>query len=241
MTKKNNVVELKTNKLLTHAIARLDEETVINLVKQGLEQGIDPLTLIAEATAGMAKVGQLYSSGKYFLADLIVAGEIFQDMLSMLLKVKEVPLESSLPPVIFGTVEEDIHDIGKNITIGILKGKGFQVLDLGVDVPAHRFVEAVQQTGSSLVCLSGLITSAYDSMKKTVALLEQEGFRSKVFVMIGGLVNEDVRKYTGADYWVTDCAEGSELCAKILRAGNKKEFIGKELTNEHGCCSMPNY
>lgn len=225
MVLNNNVKELKTKKFLTHAMSKLDEGTVIHLVKQGLDQGIGPLTLIEEATAGMTRVGKLYKSGRYFLADMIVAAEIFQDMLKLVLNGEAFSPALNFPPIIFGTVEDDIHDIGKNITIGVLKGNGFQVHDLGVDVPAHAFVEAVQKTRSPLVCLSGLITSAYDSMKKTVKLLEKEDYRPGVSVVIGGLVNESVKKHTGADYWVTDCAAGSELCERILSAGNIKSAL----------------
>lgn len=222
---KKSAQETNTQNLLTHAMARLDEKAVLNLVRQGLEQGVDSFTLIAEATAGMTRVGELYKSGRYFLADLIVAGEIFKEMLNLVFKVKEAAPKSDLPPIVFGTVEEDIHDIGKNITIGVLKGRGLQVVDLGVDVPARVFVEAAKKTGTRIVCLSGLITSAYDSMRKTVNLLEKEGLRPGVFVLIGGLVNEAVRKYTGADFWVTDCAAGSELCERILLGKKKKSAM----------------
>lgn len=225
MVLKNNVEEFKTKKFLTHAMAKLDEDTVLRLVRQGLEQGIDTYTLIEEATAGMTRVGELYKSGHYFLADMIVAAEIFQDMLGMVLNVQTTAPASQGPPIIFGTVEDDIHDIGKNITIGVLKGNGFQVRDLGVDVPARKFVEEVRNTGSTLLCLSGLITSAYDSMKKTVKLLEEEGLRHRVTVVIGGLVNEAVKKHTGADYWVTDCAAGSDLCQAVLRDHNSMRAL----------------
>lgn len=221
MVQKNNVEEFKTKKFLTHAIAKLDEDTVFNLVKQGLEQGVNPYALIEEATAGMTMVGDLYNSGQYFLGDLIVAADIFQDMLSLVLKDRSIVPVSDLPPIIFGTVEEDIHDIGKNIAIGVLKGSGLQVVDLGVDVPAVKFVEAVRENGSSLVCLSGLITIAYGSMKKTIDLLAQEGLRPEVSVVIGGLVNEAVRRYTGADYWMTNCHTISELCGNLLKGNNK--------------------
>jgi len=228
MVDKNNVQEFKTKKFLSYAMSKLDEDTVFNLVKQGLDQNIDPYILIEEATEGMAKVGELYNSGHYFLADLIVAADIFQDMLRMMLKEKSVSPVSDLPPIIFGTVEEDIHDIGKNIAIGVLKGRGFEIVDLGVDVPAHKFVEAVQQTGSNLVCLSGLITPAYDSMKKTVSLLENEGYRPGVSVVIGGLVNEAVRRHTGADHWVINCSKIAELCGNLLRANNKTTLSSQE-------------
>lgn len=225
MSAKNNVEVLCVNNLLTHAMVRLDEDSVHYLFKQGLEQGIDSLTLLEEARAGVQKVSELYNCGKYFLGDLIVAAEIFQDIACMALETKMAPTTSGLPPIIFGTVEEDIHDIGKNITIGILKSKGFEVDDLGVDVPAHAFVDAVRKTGSSVICLSGLITTAYDSMKKTVSLLDREGLRSAVAVVIGGLVSEEVRQYTGADYWVKDCTTGCELCDAILHSGPVKSAV----------------
>ncbi|MDT3699915.1 MAG: cobalamin-dependent protein [Thermincola sp.] len=221
MVKKNNVQEFKTRKLLTHAMSKLDEDTFIQLIHQGIEQGVDPFILIEEAAEGMTKVGAMYKAGHYFLADLIVAADIFQDMLRLVLEEKSAAPQSNTAPIIFGTVEEDIHDIGKNIAIGVLKGSGYQVLDLGVDVPAHKFAEAVKKTGSNLVCLSGLITPAYNSMKKTVKLLEKEGLRSGVSVIIGGLVNDAVMKYTGADYWVTNSVVAPDICGNILRSDSK--------------------
>lgn len=222
---KNNIEAFDTKKFLTHAMAKLDEETIFCLVKQGLEKGIDSFTLLEEARAGMQKVGELYHSGKYFLADLIVASEIFQDMLQLILHSETTPAGSDLPPVVFGTVEEDIHDIGKNITIAVLRSKGIKVIDLGVNVPAQQFTDAVRQSGSPIVCLSGLITAAYDSMRKTVNLLDNEGLRPDVTVIIGGLVNEAVKRYTGADHFVTDCAVGSDFCASILKTQRVKSAI----------------
>ena len=221
MAEKNNVHEFKTRNLLTHAMSKLDEDAVFHLIEQGIGQGVDPNVLIEEATDGMAKVGELYKSGHYFLADLIVAADMFQDMLALVCKDRIVTPESSQSPIIFGTVKDDIHDIGKNIVIGILRGNGFKVVDLGVDVPAYRFVEAVQNTGSNIVCLSGLITPAYDSMKNTVNLLEKAGLRPGVSVIIGGLVNDAVMKYTGADHWVTNSVSVPDICGNILRLNSK--------------------
>jgi methanogenic corrinoid protein MtbC1 len=204
---------------------RLDEECVKNIFKQGLDRGTDPAVLLEEAKVGVQKICESYNNGQYFLGDLIVAAEIFQDVACMALEAKMVPAVSDFPPIIFGTVEEDIHDIGKNITIVFLRSKGFEVVDLGVDVPARIFVDAVRKNGSSVLCLSGLITFAYNSMKKTIKLLKDEGLRSRVSVAIGGLVNEEVRQYTGADYWVKDCAAGCELCDHLLHSGS----VGKAM------------
>ncbi len=207
---------LKTQKMLVAAMSRLDEAMVINLVKQGLQMGISPYVLLDEIRAGTDRVGELYSKGEYFLSDLIMASEIFKDVLTLVIKDHTVTPRSLYPTVIFGTVEDDIHDIGKNITTGIMRYNGFDICDLGVDVPGPKFVEAVKQYNSRVVCLTGLVTEAFESMKKTIVLLDEAGLRSQTIVIIGGLVNESVRKYTGADYWATDCTKVTELCRNIF-------------------------
>ena len=222
---KNNVEQFKARRFLAYAMGKLDEVTVLNLVRQGLEQGVNSLEMIEEARAGMEKVGELYDEGQYFLCDLMVGAEIFTDVINLVLKSTNIEPISIFPPIVFGTVGGDIHDIGKNIMISVLKSKGFRVYDLGVDVPEAAFVEAIKKTGSPVLCLSGLITIAYESMKKIVDLLEKEELRSKVSVVIGGLVNEAVKNYTGADYWVTDCAKGSDLCVRIMHVHRSKQEI----------------
>ena len=207
---------LKIQKILVGAMARLDEEMVLSMVEQGIRMEIPAMVLLEEVRSGLTRVGELYAQGEYFLADLIMAAEIFQEVLQLVNRGQVAVPPQSSPPVIFGTVENDIHDIGKNITLGILRYKGFAVRDLGVNVPARYFVDAVALTGSPVVCLTGLITTAYDSMKRTVELLEEAGLRERTTVIIGGLVNEAVRTYTGADYWSTDCGKVSELCREIF-------------------------
>ncbi|MCM0759845.1 MULTISPECIES: B12-binding domain-containing protein [Sporomusa] len=209
---------LKIQKMLVGAMARLDEAMVMNLVTQGLKMGINPYVLLEEIRQGTDRVGELYSKGEYFLSDLIMASEIFKDVLALVNQDRVVTARKIYPTVIFGTVEDDIHDIGKNITTGIMQYNGFGICDLGVDVPARKFVEAVTLHNSRVVCLTGLITDAYDSMRDTVVCLEEAGLRPMTTVIIGGLVNESVRKYTGADYWATDCAKVAELCRNILVA-----------------------
>ncbi len=207
---------LRVQKMLVGAMARLDDTMVLNLVNQGLQMGINPYVLLEEVRAGTERVGELYSKGEYFLSDLIMAAEIFKDVLEIVGKDQQgtTPL-SPYPPIIFGTVEDDIHDIGKNITIGILRYSGFDVCDLGVNVPPAVFVEAVERCHSQIICLTGLITESYDSMKKTIQLFNEAGLRGQVTLIIGGLVSEVVRQYTGADYWSTDCRKVLELCRTI--------------------------
>ncbi|WP_371381071.1 B12-binding domain-containing protein [Sporomusa aerivorans] len=212
---------LKTQKMLVGAMSKLDDTMVMNLVRQGLQMGISPYVLLEEIRAGIDRVGELYSKGEYFLSDLIMASEIFKDVLALVTNHQGVIAKISYPTVVFGTVENDIHDIGKNITTGILRYNGFGVCDLGVNVPGHKFVEAVKQHNSPVVCLTGLITGAYESMKKTIAMLEDAGLRSRLTVIIGGLVGESVKEYTGADYWATDCTKVVEICRKILVANRR--------------------
>jgi len=212
---------LKIQKMLVCAMARLDEVTVMNLVKQGLQMGINPYVLLEEIRLGTDRVGELYSKGEYFLSDLIMASEIFKDVLTLVNQDRVVNAIASYPTVVFGTVAEDIHDIGKNITTGIMRYNGFDICDLGVNVQGEQFIEAVKLHNSRVVCLTGLITEAFDSMKNTITHLEETGLRSQTTVIIGGLVNESVRKYTGADYWATDCTKVIELCRNIF-APNKR-------------------
>lgn len=225
MAVKGNVEVLKTGKFLIHAMAQLDEERVINIVKWELEQGVAPYAVLENARLGMERVTELYSKGRYFLGDIIVAGEIFQSVVDLVLQMKSIEPVTGLPPIVFGTVEGDIHDIGKNIIIGVLRSKGFNVIDLGVDVSPDIFVDAVKRSGSPILCLSGLITTAYDSMRATTKLLDAEDLKGRVAVIIGGLVNEAIRCYTGADYCFTSCTGVPELCRHLLKGYSTTENI----------------
>lgn len=210
----------KTRQLLAMAMAQLDESRVLKMVREGLARGLDRLDLIEAVREGMVRVGERYHRGEYFLADLIVSAEIFKEVVRVVLDF-EPPEAVHGPPVVFGTVEEDIHDIGKNIVIGLMRCRGLKVYDLGVDVPPGDFIAKIIEVKSNILCLSGLITSSYDAMKKTVALLNEKGLREATTVIIGGLVNEAVRQYVGADYWARDCAEGVNLCLQILNQNGR--------------------
>jgi methylmalonyl-CoA mutase cobalamin-binding domain/chain len=207
----------KTQMMLVTAVETLDEEKVVRLVKMGLQRGVDPLDIIEDVRHGMERVGNLYEQEKYYIADLIMASLIFQRVLTI------IPIAQSKkglkPQVVIGTVEGDIHDIGKNLTAGLLRARGVGVVDLGVDVPPQEFFNALQETGAKILGLSGLLTSSYEVMRKTVSALTDAGLRSEVQIMIGGLVNEDVQQHVGADHWIIDCAKGVELCQQILGMG----------------------
>ena len=212
-------------KLLVSAVARIKEDKVLSLVRHGLSKGIDPYILLEDVRSGVDIVADMYSKGKYFLADLVMAAEIYKEAQQIILgSPEEQQVEN--PQVIFGTVEKDIHDIGKNIAITTMRQYRIAVLDMGVDVSAQVFVDKQQETSASILCMSGLISDSYDSMKKTICLLTERVKLSRPTVIIGGLVNEAVCSYTGADYWVNSCTDGANLCLKILSEGKNLPVSG---------------
>jgi len=182
---------------LAMAMADLDEMKVQALVKAGLAGGIDPSALLDDCREGMTLIGKRFETGEYFLSDLIMAGEIFKSAAADL-TAHGGSSGPSKGKVVMGTVKGDIHDIGKDIVVTMLKGANFEVTDLGVDVPPAKFVEAVKATGAPVVGLSGLLTISFDPMKETVAALKAAGLPVKVMIG-GGPITESVREYVGAD------------------------------------------
>jgi methanogenic corrinoid protein MtbC1 len=203
-------------KLLVSAVVAIKEEKVLSLVRNGLSKGMDPYSLLEDVRKGLDIVADMYSKGDYFLADLVMAAEIYKEVQQLILGSPE-ELNADSPQIVFGTVEKDIHDIGKNIAIVTMRQYGLAVQDLGVDVSPDTIVNKVQETRASILCMSGLISDAYDSMKKTVNLLTEKMDSLKPITIIGGLVNDAVCRYTGVDYWVKNCTDGASLCLKILR------------------------
>jgi methylmalonyl-CoA mutase cobalamin-binding domain/chain len=204
-------------KSLEQKVADLEEEEVLKLVQREIDLGKDPGDILSACQKGMEVVGERYSQGEYFVSDLMMAGEIFKEvsaMLSSRLAGKPVPTKGK---VVFGTVKGDIHDIGKDLVVGILRSVGYEVTDLGVDVSPERFVEAVREKMAPVLGLSGLLTIAFDSMKETIEALKNAGLRSQTKVMVGGgPVNDEVRKYTGADGWGNDAPAAVNLCKEWI-------------------------
>ncbi|MDD3461167.1 MAG: 5-methyltetrahydrofolate--homocysteine methyltransferase [Anaerolineaceae bacterium] len=185
-------------KELAAAMADLDEQKVQELVEAGLAQGVSPHDLLDECREGIGLVGKRFETGEYYLSDLIMAGEIFKGAAALL---TAQPGGAGGPPkgkVVLGTVQGDIHDIGKDIVATMLRGAGYEVIDLGVDVPADKFVEAARESGAPVVGMSGLLTISFDPMKETVAALKAAGLPVKIMIG-GGSITEQVREYVGAD------------------------------------------
>ena len=203
---------------LAKAVADLQENEALRLTKEKLERGEEPQAVLEEGRRGMVVVGNRFSDGTYFLPELIYSAEIFREIAEIVKPVlqKEVRTER-LGRCIIGTVAGDIHDIGKDIVVFMLDISGFEVYDLGVDVPPRNFIEKIKETGAPVVGLSGFLTLAFDSMKETVAAIKEAGLRDRVKIMIGGgQIDDEIKKYTGADAYGRDAMAGVSLAKTWL-------------------------
>ncbi len=204
---------------LTQALADLQENEALEIVRQRMAAGDDPLQIIEECQAGMREVGERYAQRRYYLSGLIMAGDILREIMDMVLPAVEQKFSGhSSGRVLLGTVQGDIHDLGKNLLMMLLRSYGFTVVDLGVDVPPERFVEAARAVKPHAIGMSGLITAAHVSMRRTAealrAMMAQDGVR--IPILLGGQVDEQVCRFVGADYWSTDAMEGVRLCQRLV-------------------------
>jgi methanogenic corrinoid protein MtbC1 len=201
---------------LAKALADLKEDEAIAIVEERLKAGDDPVGILNDAGRGMETVGTRFAKSEYFIPDLVYSGEILKRINEMVKpKLAEGSTEKKGGKVIIGTVAGDIHDIGKDIVSFMLDVSGFEVFDLGVDVPAQKFVDKIKETGAPTVGLSGFLTLAYDSMKQTVEAIKAAGLREKTMIMIGGgQITDDIVKYTGADAYGKDAVAGVALARK---------------------------
>jgi methanogenic corrinoid protein MtbC1 len=187
---------------LVQKLADLDEEGVLARVTDEMDKGTDPLQIFDACRQGMVAVGERYETGDYYVSDLMLAAEIFKQVTAILEPAMVGTVAETRGTVVIGTVQGDIHDIGKDLVVGMLRAGGFDVHDLGVDVAPAAFVSKVQETGAGVLALSGLLTIAFDAMKATVAAADEAGLRPAVKIMVGGgPLDETVCRYTGADAW----------------------------------------
>ena len=201
---------------LIDLMADLKEQEALTIVRRRLDAGEDPLLILDDSRKAMEIVGKRFADSEYFIPDLVYSGEIAKEIAELvkpeLAKAQDI---KRLGKVIMGTVSGDIHDIGKNIVSFMLDVTGFEVYDIGVDQAPQSFIDKIKETGSGIVGLSGFLTLAFDSMKETVGAIKNAGLRDKVKIMIGGgQMNDDIRKYTGADAYGADAMAGVALAKK---------------------------
>jgi methanogenic corrinoid protein MtbC1 len=203
---------------LIDAIIEMRQEDAVALAHKLLDSGTNPSVVLDACRQAMGVIGKRFEAGEYFIPELIFAGEILgqisADVKPRMLQASE---SNRLGKIILGTVQGDIHDIAKDIVGFMLDINGFEVTDLGVDVPPAKFVEAVKQSGAKIVALSGFLTLAFDPMKFTIQALKDAGLTDVKVMIGGGEINEGIRQYTGAD------AYGKDAIAAVAIA---KEWAG---------------
>jgi len=190
---------------LVQLIVDLEEEQALALIKQMLDQGAAPVGILDDCREAMSIIGRRFETGESFMPELILAGEILGQISAIVKpRMQQGGEDKKLGKIVLGTVQGDIHDIAKDIVGFMLDINGFEVTDLGVDVPPAKFVEAVKQRGAKIVGLSGFLTLAFDPMKYTVQALKDAGLTDVKVMIGGGQVDEQIRQYTGADAYGKD-------------------------------------
>jgi methanogenic corrinoid protein MtbC1 len=205
---------------LVNDLLELEEPAVLSQVRERLQTGDDPFAIIEDAQLAMRQVGERYAEGNYYISSMMMAGEIFREIVEIVEPVLvQTATGHASGHILLGTVQGDIHDIGKNIFGILLRSHGFTVTDIGVDIPPNQFAEEAGRIRPDIIALSGLLTTAYDSMKETIRnlkTLENAPGAHTPVIIGGGTVNAMVCAVVGADYWAIDAMKGVQLCKQIM-------------------------
>lgn len=191
------------NQKIIDAMADLDEDVLYAEVKASCEAGVLAADIINDLQTGLIEVGTRFASKEYFLSELIMSAEVFKEAQKLLGDTEASEETETIATFVIGTVKDDIHDIGKNIVISVLRANGFKVIDLGEDVPAEVFAKAAQEHKPEYIGMSCLLTTCFDSMKEAVSAVRAVDTNAKILIG-GGPVDETVCKYVGADHYCVD-------------------------------------
>ncbi len=212
----------QTMETITLAVAALEEERVLRLVKEALDRGENSHDIVHAVQAGMRTVGERYERQDIYLAGLIMAGEIFRRVMELAQPgMEDEPVGDASGRVLLGTVAGDIHDIGKNMAALAFGMFGYTVEDLGVNIPPEDFLEAAKRMKPDIVGLSGLLSVAFTAMRDTLILFREHADEldtMPLFVIGGGTIDDQVARYVGADLWTTDAMDGVRLCQRALES-----------------------
>ena len=206
-----------TTSPLAQAMGDLDEATVLDVVERKLASGETALGILEELQAGMNIVGERFERDEYFLSELIYAADIFKKAGEPLEEELKISAPKKLGTLVLGTVKNDIHDFGKNIVSTIMSSNGIEVIDLGVNVEHEAFVQAIKDTGATMVGMSCLLTTVFDDMRDAIQVIKDAGLRDQVSILIGGgPVDEATARYVGADYYCRTAQDGVVAAKKVL-------------------------
>jgi dimethylamine corrinoid protein len=202
---------------LAQALGDLEEDKTVALVQEKLAKGESALSILEELQGGMNIVGERFGSGEYFLSELIYSADIFKKAGAPLQEELKSSVQSSYGTLVLGTVKNDIHDFGKDIVATVLSSNGIKVVDLGVNVEHQAFVDAIKESGATLVGMSCLLTTVFDEMKEAIATIERAGLRNQVTILIGGgPVDQATADYVGADYYCKTAQDGVAYAKTVL-------------------------
>jgi corrinoid protein of di/trimethylamine methyltransferase len=207
-------------KCLSESIEHLDEESTLNYVRKVIELNIDPVEALEKGLMkGLRKLGELFGRGEIFIVDLIFASEIMKKAMDILQPVLIKHSRKGFGTIVIGTVEGDIHELGKTLVATMLRVEGFEVHDLGVDVPTEVYLKSVKELRPDLVGLSALMTTTMLNQRKVIEALEKEGLRGKVKIMIGGApVSASWAKKIGADCYAENAIDAVKKAKELLKA-----------------------
>lgn len=209
---------------LIRSVADLQDQEALRLVRDRVAKGDDPMDIVEDCRQGMIEVGRRYEQHQYYLAGLILAGEILREVMEIIQPLTDKKfLGNSCGVAVIGTVEGDIHDAGKDLFEVLLTVHGFTVYDLGVNVPPADFLAKAREVHPTVVGLSCLLINAYTSMKKTIELLRADPEVGRIPIVIGGQVSGDVCKFVEADHWSTDAMDGVYWCLEQITDESPKQ------------------
>ena len=209
MTSRDKIVE---------AIIELDELLALELAEEMIKSGTDPVEILEKCREGMSIVGEKFESGDFFLSEMIMAAEIFNQIMNIVRPHLKSTISESKGKIVIGTVEGDVHDIGKNIAIALLEAEGFEIIDLGVDVPPTTFVEAIKEHEPDIVGMSSLLTVALETTKQTIEAISEAGLRDKVKIIIGGgRIDTHATEYIKPDASTDNAAHGVRMCLGLMK------------------------
>ena len=212
---------------IAQSVVDLDEDKVESLTQQAIDEGKDPLAILQNGlTAGVKTVGDMFGRGEVFLPELAMSADAMKAGVALvdpLLEEMDVADEDEAGLVVIGTVDEDIHNIGKNIVITMLKANGFDIVDLGVENPNENFIEAVREHDPDILGMSALMTMTMDHQQEVIELLEEEGLRDEVKVMVGGApTSPEWRDEIGADGYADNADAAVKRATELLDEARAK-------------------
>jgi len=203
---------------LINSMVEMKEKEALEIAERLVKGDENPVKILESCSKAMEMVGIRFEDGEYFLPHLVMGGEMLKQITEMVKpKLSGDKMPDRVGKVVIGTVKDDIHDIGKDMVVFMLDVNGFDVLDLGIDVPHEKFVDAIREFGPQIVGLSGFLTIAFDSMKETIDAIKNANLRNEIKIMIGGgQIDEEVRRYTGADAYGLNAMEAVSLSKRWI-------------------------